>query len=133
MNLVFHKDTKYIDIDRDIVREKLQNDLFHLFSIKAIEQPVDVFTKALNETIFNSAILKLGMTYFHSITWGKAIGVLYRRHSELHNKNILDLSAKEVHFHLRLYKSIYQAIFLRQFFIPEYIRSFLYCSSSLRT
>jgi len=68
MNLVFHKDTKYIDIDRDIVREKLQNDLFHLFSIKAIEQPVDVFTKALNETIFNSAILKLGMTYFHSIT-----------------------------------------------------------------
>ena len=47
-NLVFHEQTKHIEIDYHYVREKIQQGLIFTRYVKTGEQLKDIFTKALN-------------------------------------------------------------------------------------
>ena len=47
-NLVFHEQTKHIEIDCHFVHEKILLDLISIGYVKTGEQLCDIFTKALN-------------------------------------------------------------------------------------
>jgi len=51
-----------------VIREKLQAGLFHLLSIKGTEQPTNIFTKALEQSVFSSTVFQLGMIDLHFAT-----------------------------------------------------------------
>jgi len=65
-NNSFHECTKHIEIDCHVVREKLEQQLFHLLSIQSMEQPADIFTKALDHEVFRRLVSKLGILSIHS-------------------------------------------------------------------
>jgi len=55
-NSSFQERTKHINIDCHVVRERLQQKLFHLLPIRYAEQPADVLTKALKRNSFQILI-----------------------------------------------------------------------------
>jgi len=50
----FHERTKHVDLDFHVVREKLKANLFHLLSIKTIEQLANMFTKPFGFSSFKT-------------------------------------------------------------------------------
>lgn len=58
--------TKYIEIDRHFIREKIDNKKVCLVSILSAQQLADMFTKGLAGPKFHSLLVKLGMIYIYS-------------------------------------------------------------------
>jgi len=56
---------QHLDIDGHVVREKLQQDLFHLLSISTKNQPAKLLTKPLHNKVFHKLLSKLGVHNIH--------------------------------------------------------------------
>jgi len=65
LNHNFHERAKHLDIDCHVVREKLQQGLFHLLPISTKNQSVDLLTKTLDKEKFHGFIFKLSVLCIH--------------------------------------------------------------------
>ena len=66
-NDVFHKHTKHIENNCHFVRHHLMSNTLLLRSISTVEQPIDIFTKALSSSRFNQLISNLKLSLRESI------------------------------------------------------------------
>ena len=60
-NLVQHDKTKYVEIDRHFIKEKVNSGLIYTPFVASKLQLVDVFTKGVQNLTFNSMVSELGM------------------------------------------------------------------------
>jgi hypothetical protein len=60
-NLVQHDRTKYVEIDRHFIKDKLDEGIVCMSFVGTKEQIADVFTKGLNITYFSNVIDKMSM------------------------------------------------------------------------
>jgi hypothetical protein len=60
-NLVQHDRTKYVEIDRHFIKDKLDEGIVCMSFVGTKEQIADVFTKRLNITYFSNVIDKMSM------------------------------------------------------------------------
>jgi exonuclease I len=60
-NSVQHDRTKYIEIDRHFIKDKLDESIMCMYFVGTKDQITDVFTKELNTTDFSNVIGKISM------------------------------------------------------------------------
>jgi len=66
-NPVFHEQTKHLEIDCHLVREKFLAGLIKLLLVKSHDQLADVFTKPFSGPVFTTFLSKLGLVdIYHS-------------------------------------------------------------------
>jgi hypothetical protein len=65
-NPVQHDQTKYVEIDRDFIKEKLDSGEICLPFVRTTEQLADVFTKGLHTAEFSNVIYKMNMKNIYS-------------------------------------------------------------------
>ena len=60
-NSIHHDRTKYVEIDRHFIKEKIEEKIVDLLYTSTKHQIADILTKALPRTIFEELSCKLGM------------------------------------------------------------------------
>ena len=65
-NLVFHEQTKHIEIDYVLVRDKIQEGLIKTAHVRTNDQIADLFTKAMSTLSFEILLSKLGVININS-------------------------------------------------------------------
>ncbi|XP_071728419.1 uncharacterized protein [Rutidosis leptorrhynchoides] len=60
-NPVQHDITKHVEIDRHFIREKLDNEIISLPSIRSEDQLADILTKSVNGRLFSEVLSKLNI------------------------------------------------------------------------
>ena len=60
--------TKYIEVDRHFVKEKLEEGLVCMSYVPSDHQLADILTKGLNSSMFHDLVFKLGMEDIYSST-----------------------------------------------------------------
>jgi hypothetical protein len=60
-NLVQHDRTKHVEIDRQFMKEKLQEGIICTPYVKTGEQLADILTKRVSSGVLHFALFKLGM------------------------------------------------------------------------
>lgn len=74
-NPTFHEHNKYIELDFHVIQEKLQFKLVHLLLVPSNSQLVDILTKQLHASLFNSLLSKLGLLTIHTPTCGIDVNI----------------------------------------------------------
>jgi hypothetical protein len=69
-NPVQHDRTKYIEIDRHFIKEKLDAKIISIPFVRSSGQLADVLTKPVSYKIFNDSIERLGMTDIYILARG---------------------------------------------------------------
>ena len=69
-NLVQHDRTKYVEINRHFIKEKLEKRIISLLFVRSKEQLVDILTKAVSSETFDNAICKLCLAEPYDLTLG---------------------------------------------------------------
>jgi hypothetical protein len=67
-NLVQHDRTKYIEIDRHFIKEKIEVKIISMSFLRSNEQLADVLTKPFSSKIFNETIDRLRMKDIYAST-----------------------------------------------------------------
>jgi hypothetical protein len=67
-NLVQHDRTKYIEIDRHFIKEKIEVKIISMSFVRSNEQLADVLTKPFSSKIFNETIDRLRMKDIYAST-----------------------------------------------------------------
>ena len=67
-NPVQHYQTKYIEIDRHFIKEKLKGKIIKFSFVKSEDQLVDVLTKAVSSRVFHDLLSKLGISDIYAPT-----------------------------------------------------------------
>ena len=67
---VQHDKTKYIEVDRYFIKEKIEKGTICMTYTPTREQLADIFTKGLHKSSFEDFICKLDMINIHDPTWG---------------------------------------------------------------
>jgi hypothetical protein len=67
-NLALHDCTKYVEIDKFFIKNKLENKIIKLSKIKFQDQSVDILTKTVSSCVLLKVLDKLGMYDIHAPT-----------------------------------------------------------------
>nr|CAD1822910.1 unnamed protein product [Ananas comosus var. bracteatus] len=67
-NPVQHDRTKHIEIDRNFIKEKLDEGILCIPFVKSRDQLADILTKGLGSSIFNNIVYKMGMINIYALS-----------------------------------------------------------------
>ena len=70
-NPVQHDRTKYVEINRHLIKEKLEKGIISLPFVRLKDQLADILTKAVASETFDNTICKLGLSKPYDLTLGK--------------------------------------------------------------
>ena len=72
-NLVLHNRTKHVEVDKHLIKEKLENWLICMLYIPTNKQVVDMLSKGIPTKQFDRLIGKLAMEDIFKPTWGRVL------------------------------------------------------------
>ena len=67
-NPVQHDRTKYVEINRHFIKEKLESKIVKLPFVKSEDQLADIFTKVVSSRVFYNSLGKLGIKNIYAPT-----------------------------------------------------------------